>query len=98
SRCADARRRAARAAVAAQGEAEGPASPCQSRQADATAPPTIAKLPRFGRYSSQYGAYLMALSLRFALTTPGRAIIALEADDLRVAMQATDDTDALGDL
>ncbi|MBP6442974.1 MAG: hypothetical protein KA267_03050 [Gemmatimonadales bacterium] len=40
----------------------------------------------------------MALSLRFALTTPGRAVVALEADDLRVAMQATDDTDALGDL
>ena len=40
----------------------------------------------------------MALSLRFALTTPGRAVIALEADDLRVAMQATDATDALGDL
>jgi hypothetical protein len=40
----------------------------------------------------------MALSLRFALTSPGRAIIALEADDLRVAMQATDETDALGDL
>lgn len=40
----------------------------------------------------------MALSLRFALTTPGRAVIALEADDLRVAMQATDETDALGDL
>lgn len=40
----------------------------------------------------------MALSLRFSLTTPGRAVIALEADDLRVAMQATDNTDALGDL
>lgn len=40
----------------------------------------------------------MALSLRYALTTPGRAVIALEADDLRVAMQATDNTDALGDL
>jgi hypothetical protein len=40
----------------------------------------------------------MALSLRFALTTPGRAVVAVEADDLRVAMQATDDTDALGDL
>ena len=40
----------------------------------------------------------MALSLRYALTSPGRAVIALEADDLRVAMQATDDTDALGDL
>lgn len=40
----------------------------------------------------------MALSLRFALTTPGRAVVALEADDLRVAMQATDETDALGDL
>ena len=40
----------------------------------------------------------MALSLRYALTTPGRALIALEADDLRVAMQATDNTDALGDL
>jgi hypothetical protein len=40
----------------------------------------------------------MALSLRFALTTPGRAVLALEADDLRVAMQATDNTDALGDL
>lgn len=32
------------------------------------------------------------------MTTPGRAIVALEADDLRIAMQATDDTDALGDL
>ena len=40
----------------------------------------------------------MALSLRFALTTPGRGIVALEADDLRIAMQATDQTDALGDL
>ncbi|HEY3934282.1 MAG TPA: hypothetical protein VGL65_06640 [Gemmatimonadales bacterium] len=40
----------------------------------------------------------MALSLRFALTSPGHAIVALEADDLRVAMQATDQTDALGDL
>lgn len=40
----------------------------------------------------------MAFSLRFSLTTPGRAVIALEADDLRVAMQATDETDALGDL
>lgn len=40
----------------------------------------------------------MALSLRYALTAPGRAVVALEADDLRVAMQATDDTDALGDL
>lgn len=40
----------------------------------------------------------MALSLRFALTSPGRAVVALEADDLRVAMQATDQTDALGDL
>lgn len=40
----------------------------------------------------------MALSLRYALTSPGHAVIALEADDLRVAMQATDDTDALGDL
>ena len=40
----------------------------------------------------------MPLSLRYALTTPGRAVIALEADDLRVAMQATDNTDALGDL
>lgn len=40
----------------------------------------------------------MAFSLRYSLTTPGRAVIALEADDLRVAMQATDDTDALGDL
>ena len=40
----------------------------------------------------------MALSLRFALTSPGRAVVALEADDLRVAMQATDETDALGDL
>lgn len=40
----------------------------------------------------------MALSLRYALTSPGRAVIALEADDLRVAMQATDETDALGDL
>ncbi|HEY4321742.1 MAG TPA: hypothetical protein VGM77_11275 [Gemmatimonadales bacterium] len=40
----------------------------------------------------------MSLSLRFALTTPGRALVALEADDLRVSMQATDDTDALGDL
>jgi hypothetical protein len=40
----------------------------------------------------------MPLSLRYALTTPGRAVIALEADDLRVAMQATDETDALGDL
>lgn len=40
----------------------------------------------------------MALSLRYALTVPGRALVALEADDLRVAMQATDGTDALGDL
>jgi hypothetical protein len=40
----------------------------------------------------------MALSLRYALTTPGRAMVALEADDLRVSMQATDQTDALGDL
>src|SRR5690606_22826162 len=40
----------------------------------------------------------MAFSLRYSLTTPGRAVIALEADDLRVAMQATDETDALGDL
>jgi hypothetical protein len=40
----------------------------------------------------------VALSLRYALTTPGRAVVALEADDLRVAMQATDETDALGDL
>jgi hypothetical protein len=40
----------------------------------------------------------MPLSLRYALTTPGRAQVALEADDLRVAMQATDVTDALGDL
>ena len=40
----------------------------------------------------------MALSLRYALTSPGRAVVALEADDLRVAMQATDETDALGDL
>ncbi|HEY4101082.1 MAG TPA: hypothetical protein VGM20_09420 [Gemmatimonadales bacterium] len=40
----------------------------------------------------------MALSLRFALTSPGHAVVALEADDLRVAMQATDQTDALGDL
>lgn len=40
----------------------------------------------------------MPLSLRYALTTAGRAVIALEADDLRVAMQATDETDALGDL
>ena len=40
----------------------------------------------------------MPLSLRYALTTPGRAVVALEADDLRVAMQATDETDALGDL
>ncbi|MES1259399.1 MAG: hypothetical protein ABUL71_02305, partial [Gemmatimonadota bacterium] len=40
----------------------------------------------------------MALSLRYALTVPGRAVLALEADDLRVAMQATDQTDALGDL
>ena len=40
----------------------------------------------------------MALSLRYALTVPGRALIALEADDLRVAMQATDGSDALGDL
>ncbi len=40
----------------------------------------------------------MPLSLRYALTTPGRAMVALEADDLRVAMQATDQTDALGDL
>ena len=39
----------------------------------------------------------MPSSLRYALTTPGRAVIALEADDLRVAMQATDNTDALGD-
>ena len=34
----------------------------------------------------------MGLSLRYALTAPGRAVIALEADDLRVAMQATDNT------
>jgi hypothetical protein len=40
----------------------------------------------------------LALSLRFALTTPGRAVVALEADDLRIAMHATDETDALGDL
>jgi hypothetical protein len=40
----------------------------------------------------------MALSLRYALTVPGRALVALEADDLRVAMQATDGSDALGDL
>jgi len=40
----------------------------------------------------------MSLSLRFALIAPGRAVVALEADDLRVAMQATDATDALGDL
>jgi hypothetical protein len=40
----------------------------------------------------------MALSLRYALTVPGRALLALEADDLRVAMQATDGSDALGDL
>jgi hypothetical protein len=40
----------------------------------------------------------MAFSLRYSLTTPGRAVLALEADDLRVAMQATDETDALGDL
>jgi hypothetical protein len=40
----------------------------------------------------------MALSLRYSLTTPGRSVVALEADDLRVAMQATDETDALGDL
>jgi hypothetical protein len=40
----------------------------------------------------------MAFSLRYSLTTPGRAVVALEADDLRVAMQATDTTDALGDL
>ncbi|HET9134296.1 MAG TPA: hypothetical protein VFN90_08330 [Gemmatimonadales bacterium] len=40
----------------------------------------------------------MSLSLRFALTTPGRAVVAIEANDLRVAMQATDETDALGDL
>jgi len=40
----------------------------------------------------------MALSLRFAMTTPGRSVVALEADDLRVAMHATDATDALGDL
>lgn len=40
----------------------------------------------------------MSLSLRYALTTPGRALIALEADDLRVSMQATDETDSLGDL
>lgn len=40
----------------------------------------------------------MALSLRYSLTTPGRSVVALEADDLRVTMQATDETDALGDL
>lgn len=40
----------------------------------------------------------MAFSFRYSLTTPGRAVVALEADDLRVAMQATDETDALGDL
>jgi hypothetical protein len=40
----------------------------------------------------------MPLLLRYALTAPGRAVVALEADDLRVAMQATDQTDALGDL
>ncbi len=43
-------------------------------------------------------SHKMALSLRFAMTTPGRSVVALEADDLRVAMQATDATDALGDL
>lgn len=40
----------------------------------------------------------MAFSFRFSLTTPGRAVVALEADDLRIAMQATEETDALGDL
>jgi hypothetical protein len=40
----------------------------------------------------------MPLSLRYALTMPGRAMVALEADDLRVSMQATDETDGLGDL
>lgn len=40
----------------------------------------------------------MSFSLRYSLTTPGRAVLAIEADDLRVAMQATDETDALGDL
>ena len=40
----------------------------------------------------------MPLSLRYALTTPGRALVALEADDLRISMQATDETDGLGDL
>jgi hypothetical protein len=40
----------------------------------------------------------MSFALRYSLTTPGHAIVALEADDLRIAMQATDDTDALGDL
>ncbi len=40
----------------------------------------------------------MPLSLRYALTTPGRATVALEADDLRISMQATDETDGLGDL
>ncbi len=58
--------------------------------------------PVCGRYSgrslSARTSIKMALSLRFALTTPGRAVVALEADDLRVAMQATDETDALGDL
>lgn len=40
----------------------------------------------------------MPFSLRYSLTVPGRAVLALEADDLRVAMQTTDETDALGDL
>jgi hypothetical protein len=41
---------------------------------------------------------LMSFSLRYSLTVPGRAVLAIEADDLRVAMQTTDETDALGDL
>lgn len=40
----------------------------------------------------------MPFSLRYALTAPGRGVLALEADDLRIAMQATDATDAIGDL
>jgi hypothetical protein len=40
----------------------------------------------------------MSLTLRYAVTTPGRSIVALETDDLHVAMHATDATDALGDI
>ncbi len=40
----------------------------------------------------------MALTLRYALITPGLSLLALESDDLRIAMHATAGTDALGDL